>query len=162
MGHSNKDQIEALYRRLRALEYEAAETGPSEGQRLRTLAVQRADAVEELHVAMEELRQQNEELALAQQSVEDERRRYQELFDCAPDGYLVTDVQGVILEANRAAVRLLNVPQPDLTGKPLFLFLAAHERKSFYTRLSQLLKTCQREEWEVWLQPGATSLWWPG
>jgi len=38
----------------------------------------------------EDLRVQNEELAAARQAVETERQRYQELFDFAPDGYLVT------------------------------------------------------------------------
>src|SRR5918999_6235962 len=115
MPDQKKAQIEALYQRLQALDYEAAETGHSEAQR--------ASAVEELRVAVEELRQQNEELTIAQKNLQDERCRYQELFDCAPDGYLVTDVQGVISEANRAAVRLLNVPQPELTGKPLITYL---------------------------------------
>src|SRR5688572_18373607 len=48
-------------------------------------------ALEELLVADEELRQQNEALAAAREALEAERQRYQELFEFAPDGYLVTD-----------------------------------------------------------------------
>src|SRR3712207_1165815 len=55
--------------------------------------------LEELQVAEEELRQQNEQLAGAREEVETERQRYQELFEFAPDGYLVTSPEGIIREA---------------------------------------------------------------
>jgi DNA-binding NarL/FixJ family response regulator len=47
--------------------------------------------LEELHTADEERHRQHEELASTRQIVEGERRRYQELFDFAPHGYLLTD-----------------------------------------------------------------------
>lgn len=75
--------------------------------------------LEELQIANEELCKQNEELSLAHQAVEAERQRYLDLFEFAPDGYLVTDKDGAILEANRAAGTLLNVSQQFLVGKPL-------------------------------------------
>src|SRR5438552_15473537 len=59
--------------------------------------------IEELHVAEEELRQQNEALTGANEALAGERERYRGLFDFAPDGYLVTDDEGVIREANLAA-----------------------------------------------------------
>jgi len=91
-------------------------------------------ALEELHVAGEELHAQNEELLAARQLVEEERRRYQELFDFAPDGYLVTDKLGIIREANQAAVRLLGITAEDLRGKPL-LNLVTKERFSDFRNL---------------------------
>jgi response regulator NasT len=77
-----------------------------------------AAALEELRVAEEELRQQNEELAAARQALEAQQQRYRDLFEFAPDAYLVTDAAGRIEEANRAASGLLNVALPFLTGKP--------------------------------------------
>lgn len=74
---------------------------------------------EELQAAQEELLQQNGELIAARGIIEAQRQRYQELFDFAPDGYLVTDPEGVILEANHAAQAMLNIRQEFLTGKPL-------------------------------------------
>lgn len=53
-------------------------------------------ALEELQVAQEELKAQNEELVIARAQVEAERQRYHDLFEFAPDGYLVTDNTGII------------------------------------------------------------------
>jgi len=112
---------------------------------------------EELEVAEEELRSQNEELLAARQTLEDERQRYQDLFEFAPDGYLVTDPQGIIQEANRAAVALLGVPSGSLFGKPLVVFVdEAHTPlKLFYAQLKPLLQgeVNNIHNWELVLKP---------
>ncbi|MEW6495655.1 MAG: ATP-binding protein [Cyanobacteriota bacterium] len=117
-------------------------------------------ALEELHVAQaelfqqnEELLQQNQELVAAREAVEAERRRYQELFELAPNGYLVTDVSGKIEEANRAAAELLNVEPRFLVGKPLSVFIEREVRQNFYSLLNQLSQVNRVQEWEVHLQP---------
>lgn len=111
------------------------------------------NALDELHTAQEELYEQNEELARARQTIEVERQRYQELFDFAPDGYLVTTANGTIQEANRAATALLQVSRHFLEGKPLIVFVPQAERKAFRASLNQFLHTGKPEEWEVRLQP---------
>jgi PAS domain S-box-containing protein len=115
-------------------------------------------ALEELHVAEEELKAQNEELAIARMTVEAERQRYQDLFEFAPDGYLVTDNAGVIREANRAAASLLNVLPEFLIGKPLINFIPFEERRSFRQKLNQLLSIDWQQEWELHIRSreGAT------
>jgi PAS domain S-box-containing protein len=112
-------------------------------------------ALEALHVAEEEQYQQNEALAAARLTAEAERQRYQELFDFAPDGYMVTDPDGIIQEANRAAVVLLGVPQPRLLGKPLTDFIAEEERQVFSAFLPRLRQLEARQDWEIRLQPSA-------
>ncbi|MBI3949361.1 MAG: sigma 54-interacting transcriptional regulator [Acidobacteria bacterium] len=109
--------------------------------------------VEELQIADEELRQQKDELAAAQTIVEAERQRYQELFEFAPDAYLVTDTEGVIQEANRGAATLLNVSQPTLVSKPLVVFVAKDDRQAFHIQLSRLPDERGIQEWELHLQP---------
>src|SRR5262245_59587736 len=64
-------------------------------------------ALEELRVAEEEMRQQNEELIISRQAIEAENQRYRDLFEFAPDGYIVTDTTGMLQEANRTAAALL-------------------------------------------------------
>jgi PAS domain S-box-containing protein len=109
-------------------------------------------AFEELRVASEEMHQQHEELLFAQQALIAERQRYQQLFEFAPDSYLVTDVNGVIQEANHAAATLLNRSQQFLIGKPLAGYVVEEERRAFRNQLNQLRQVEGVQEWEVSLR----------
>ena len=131
-------QIEAVGWRVARLHGRAEEL-PLQQQQLLAEAFEDLErALEQLQLAEEELHQQNEDLAAAREDVEAERQRYQDLFEFAPDGYLVTDAEGTILEANRAAVGLLNLSQRFLVGKPLSMFVAESERQVFDSELTQL------------------------
>lgn len=110
-------------------------------------------AIEELRVAEEELRQQNEELQITQRRLEFERQRYLELFEFAPDAYLVTDRNGMIQEANRGAAKLLGVPQEFLIRKPLVMFAAPEARSMLRLRLLHLPAPEQTQVWEMPFQP---------
>jgi PAS domain S-box-containing protein len=65
------------------------------------------------------LRRENEEL---RRLVEVEQRQYVELFEWAPDAYILTDGSGKIEEANRRAEALIGVPRRFLLGKPFSLY----------------------------------------
>ncbi|MBN3924033.1 PAS domain S-box protein [Nostoc sp. NMS4] len=108
------------------------------------------ETLEELQTVEEQLRQQNEELAIARETAELEHRRYQDLFDLAPDAYLVIDLVGIIKEANYVAAALLSVRQKYLVGKPLILFIAESDHQTFINQLANLQ---QVQDWEVYLQP---------
>ncbi len=119
-----------------------------------------AEAFEELSVAWEELRaaqeeveRQQEALAASRQTLEAEQQRYRELFDLAPEAYLVTDIYGTIREANRLAGAILNLVSPRLIGKPLVVFIAAADRPAFRALLMQLQEGQPVHDWEVHLQP---------
>ncbi len=81
-----------------------------------------------MHIAQEELQQQNEELIATRQELEQQRQRYQDLFEFAPEGYLVTDTLGVISQANHAIEIMLGVRSERLVGKPLIVFIPENER----------------------------------
>lgn len=97
-------------------------------------------ALEELQVAEEELRQQNEELHAAQQELFAERQRYEQLFEFAPDGYLVTDEQGIITEANETACQLLMQSKRLLIEKPMAVLITTADLRSFHNWLSSLIQ----------------------
>jgi two-component system, cell cycle sensor histidine kinase and response regulator CckA len=102
-------------------------------------------ALEELNVATEEIQQQNEELMATRQELELERQRYQELFDFAPDGYLVTDERGIIQEANFTAANLLNLSRQFLSGKPLDIFINPAERDIFNSKWLRIKNSLAKE-----------------
>ncbi|MBI3949653.1 MAG: PAS domain-containing protein [Acidobacteria bacterium] len=117
----NKDsyhQIEIIRQRITELRYLAKNPAEAASGRLESLEALQT-ALEELKVAEEELFEQNEELIAARQALETERQRYQDLFNFAPDGYLLTDMNGTIQEANRAVAHLFSVERHYLVSKPL-------------------------------------------
>ena len=110
---------------------------------------------EELSVSLEEIQQQADELDLAKSQIEAERSRYVELFEFAPDGYVVTTVDGLIQEANQMAVRLLGFDKRFLAGKPLALFVSEADRLTFRHRINCLKRgeVDRVQEWEITLNP---------
>lgn len=96
--------------------------------------------------AEEERLQQNQRLAAAYD-------HYRDLFQSAPIAYLVTDADGVILEANGAIAQLLNVPQAYLVGKPLVLYVAEGDRSAFRTHLNQLSYQRDSQIWQMTVCP---------
>jgi len=132
--------------------YKTVGDAPTEQPRLALGYIEAlANALEELRVVEEEVCQHNEELYRTRQRLEGERRRYQDLFDFAPDGYLVTDIHGKIHEANRAAADLLNISQKYLAGKILTNFVPEEQRRVFRSLLLQLRVIDRIQEWEICL-----------
>ncbi len=111
-------------------------------------------ALHEVEAVEAELAQQNEELIRAREALEIERHRYKDLFDLAPDGYLVTDARGLIQEANLAAVALLG-PNRILYGKPLSVFVELSRRPELRTMVAGLRPGQRLQDVEVVFQlPG--------
>jgi PAS domain S-box-containing protein len=130
--HSFRRQIEAMQWRIEALRPGHPEVASLE-------AVEALETtLEELRVAVEELRQTNEALRDSRAEVEAERRRYRDLFEFAPDAYLVTNLLGVIREANQAALAQFNIEARFLVGKPLVLFLPDDIRSTFRTEIGRV------------------------
>jgi PAS domain S-box-containing protein len=101
----------------------------------------------------EESRAQNEELGANRQEVDRERRQYRELFDFAPDAYLVTDVYGTIRDANIASGRLLGVEARFLTGKQLPSFFDENGRREYRHQLDHLCDFDRLDDWQIVLRP---------
>src|SRR5262245_35422046 len=88
--------IKAVQQRVNDLREHTGQVSREEDILLSETIEQLQTTLEELMVAEEELRQQNEELAAARDELENQKNRYQDLFDFAPDAYIVTDREGII------------------------------------------------------------------
>jgi PAS domain S-box-containing protein len=110
-------------------------------------------ASEEIEVAIEELRMQVETLAAMKMELEVERRHYLNLFEFLSEAYLVTDLQGNILQANQASANLLKVEARFLIGKPLDLFFTNSNKQAFPTKLARICQGNRDRQWTVDLQP---------
>jgi two-component system cell cycle sensor histidine kinase/response regulator CckA len=110
--------------------------------------------LEEVELAERELAQQNEELIAAREALEVERHRYRELFELAPDGYVISNAQGIVEEANQAAAALLHTSSIALRGKPLAVFVAAPGRQAFRSLLREVATAGRRvQNYELQLMP---------
>jgi PAS domain S-box-containing protein len=77
-----------------------------------------------------------------------------ELADFLPDAYLVTDANGVVRRANRAAAELLGRPQWHLAGKPLAVFVVGAQRQAFRREITALAGQLTRiDDWKVRFTP---------
>jgi PAS domain S-box-containing protein len=110
-------------------------------------------AMEELRVAEEELREQNERILAAHYQVEEERRRYQQLFQFAPDAYLLTDLAGIVREANRSAARLFGVEPQYMSGKAVVSFVALEDRPRIRAELGRWQSEPTPKSLDVRLKP---------
>jgi PAS domain S-box-containing protein len=150
--HTFEKEISALRSRLDSI---AEDTRLSDKARLDILLHELTVSLEELEVTHEELLAANEEMQEARQQVESERQRYLDLFEGAPDGYLVTDAKGVIVEANTAAAAMLNSRMDFLAGKPLVLYVTNEGKNAFHSRVTGLSSGALKDvrEWELALKP---------
>ncbi|MGJ3245527.1 MAG: hybrid sensor histidine kinase/response regulator [Elainellaceae cyanobacterium] len=131
---------------LKSTGYKQSEEVSQEPNRLEHVNATLQNTLEDLLVTEEELRQQNQELVAARQIAEIEGQRYQSLFNFAPHGYVVTDADGTIQEANRAIAALVASSQSYLIGKPLTTLISDSDRRAFRTLFTALLHQPQTQQ----------------
>ncbi len=148
------EQLETMRRQMLDLSRQSEHSAPRDGVLPEALE-HLGTALEELSVTGEELRQQTEELVRTRQAAEAERQRYQDLFQNAPEGCLVTDPGGVIQEGNLAAAGMLGVRPERLPGKPLLVFIAPAARDAYLDRLTRVGREAESLpiRWQSSLQP---------
>lgn len=107
----------------------------------RLVGVQRiAATLEEVRIMCDQLREQNHALV-------ERGRRYEELFELAPEAYVRTNLDGIVRDANFIAGRLFGVDRSRLVGKPLAVFIPEGEQERFFERLASLRKRGERQKW---------------
>jgi PAS domain S-box-containing protein len=135
--------------RQRAEEITRDKTAPAP-EDLDTLTPEEARKVlHELQVYQVELEMRNEELRSAQLELEASRARYMELYDLAPVGYLTVSEQGLILQANLTAAKLLGVARDALVRRPLSRFILPEDQDVNYRHRQQLFATGAPQVFEL-------------
>ena len=149
---SLQQQITSAVGRLNLLQRRVEAYSPEPPKVLRQALHELEDALQDLQTAQDQLVETRRALEAAQDELKHERDKYWQLFDSAPDAYVVTGPQSEILEANRAAAELLNISQRFLTGKVLSVFVA-DERARFVVQAAQLAHAGGSADWMLTLRP---------
>ena len=110
-------------------------------------------ALEDLQVIYEQMQTSLEAAKIDEEELFKQKQHYQNLFQFSPIAYLLTNADGLILEANQAIAKLLDISPIFLVGKPLAVFVAESELAVFRTRLNQLSQSVGPQVWQMSLRP---------
>ena len=88
--------------------------------------------VHELDAHQIGLKLQNEDLRKVQDSLEESKDNYYELFDLAPCGYLKLNQKGSIIQTNLTATKILAIDKVDLINKKFTDFILDEFQDEFY------------------------------
>lgn len=138
---------------LRSSEHDFEQRVTERTHDLETANAKLRRTLRDLSRAQTELETQNEELIAARAQVEAERARYRGLFDFAPDGYIVTNSAGEIVECNRSAARMLDAAPDTLLNKRFSRYIAPPDRALLRARASELRDASATAELQLRLRP---------
>ena len=108
--------------------------------------------IHELQVHQIELEIQNEELMKAKDRAEFAEKKYTELYESAPSGYLTLSKEGDILELNNSAARMLNKESVHLVNSRFALFISEETKVLFAHFFNKVFESHQKENCEVVLK----------
>lgn len=107
----------------------------------------------ELNTHQIELEMQNEELRITQQELLTTQRRYSDLYDFAPVGYLSVNPEGTIVEANFILAEMLNADRKNIIGRRFSAFIHSEALKAYFSCLSDTVENncaqcCELRLWK--------------
>lgn len=116
--------------------------------------------VHELDTCQIELELQNEDLRQAQEQLEHSHRRYLDLYDFAPVGYLTINKKGMIVEVNLTASEMLGLARKSLLNQPFSQFIAEKDQDIHYLSRKKLLETKEVQSYELQMRKQDGSLFY--
>ena len=114
------------------------------------------ELVHELRVHQIELEIQNDELRRVQHIVEDSRKRYYDLFDNAPFGYIILDENGILKQFNKAFFEMVYREALHNYSCAFADLIHTEDAAVFRARLKAILKNPENKQVNVRLKSGET------
>lgn len=99
----------------------------------------------ELQVHQVELDLQNDEIAANERALAEDVRLYQALYESAPVGYLVVDLEGNVIQSNLAGAELFGVDRDILEGQGIDSLVHPHARPQLFAMLERVAQSSARE-----------------
>ena len=107
------------------------------------------ELIQELQTHQIELELQNEELRESHILLEDSQRKYWDLYDFSPIGYLTLNEHCKIKEINLTGASLLKKSRKNLSEKPFLLFLTLQSRNKFHKHIKNVIKTGEDQDCDL-------------
>ncbi|MDX9845652.1 MAG: PAS domain-containing sensor histidine kinase [Tenuifilaceae bacterium] len=99
------------------------------------------ELVESMQIYQIELELQNAELIRVQQSLDREKSRLEMLYNNAPVGYCSLNLNGDLLEANKAFYRILTLTEEQIKGKQFSILVHPDSQDDYYFHLKRVRDT---------------------
>ena len=112
-----------------------------------------ASSLDDLEDLSDQLDAETEGLTRAAERIDDERRRFEDLFELAPDGYVVTDSGGRVMEANRELLGMLGLSYEAVDGLPIAVFFDGEGRRRLYEVLDRSTRGEVLPAWQTVIEP---------
>lgn len=116
--------------------------------------------IHDLEVHQIELEMQNEEIKRINLDLDKANARYFDLYDSAPEGYLVVSQEGLILESNHTASNMLGRPSINSGNENLTQYIHKEDQDIFYINRKKLFKTSMPIECELRMIKNDGSILW--
>ncbi|MBP1928683.1 PAS domain S-box-containing protein [Methanolinea mesophila] len=107
------------------------------------------EVLKELEAASRDLGEREQQLESHYHALTGESRRFWALFSETPLGYLVTDREGAIEEANPASEELLGMTSPELRGTLVFRYIPPAREQALRKALNKSVTRKKRERLET-------------
>ncbi len=105
--------------------------------------------IEELNIYQIELELQAEELKKSQHSLKLEKQKYQEFFIDAPIAYFIINKTGNILQLNKAAAKLIEIPLHQFKYTSIFPYLSKNSKNSFAKHLKIIFSSKKHQDTQL-------------
>jgi diguanylate cyclase (GGDEF)-like protein/PAS domain S-box-containing protein len=116
--------------------------------------------VHELKVYQVELEMQNEELRRAQLELEQIKARYFDIYDLAPEGYLIISEKGIIIESNLTAAVMFGESRESIVKKRFSQYIFIDDQDIYYSYRKQLYEFMQTDDCELRMINRNRSIFW--
>ncbi|NTV90593.1 MAG: diguanylate cyclase [Clostridiales bacterium] len=116
--------------------------------------------IHDLKVQQIELEMQNEELKRIHEELDITKARYYDIFEMAPEGYLILTESGMIIESNHTAAELLGCSGENLKNRRITQFIYKEDQKDFYTNRKHLVETFAPQTCELRMLKSDGSIFW--
>ena len=118
----------------------------------KTSAAELQRMLHELPVHQIELEMQYEQLQYAYNEIQQEHKRYSDLYDYAPVGYMTLARDGTILDSNHSADKMLSCDRSHLIGARLGSFIAQADLPAFNHMVHKVFQSRTLEHCEVMIE----------
>ncbi len=107
------------------------------------------EIVQELHIYQIELEMQNMALRKSEENLERTQFKYYDLYENAPIGYMICNVEGIIQEANKTLCEIMGVEKNNLINTSFLRFSTHEYQDTFHLNIRKLVEKAEAQSYEM-------------